>query len=280
MKLLLSICIILFISDFCLSQITGICIDTLGKPIPYVNIGIKNTPMGTVTNEDGRFSFDNKSLTENNCLVISHMSYITKSIEVPKISEIEIVLHQAYYQLNEVTILSSKYAFHKEKRIGPITLSKHVVAGFYSSNLGTESGKFFTVDKGKTYKVERLHLNIAEFGFIKGTFRINFYDAKDAGNVDTLRCNKNDIILEVSKTGDVDMNLSNENLFFSNSFLTTIEWLDCVKNNSLSPEKQHVYFSSYVFCGPFYYRFNNLAKWTVSKDKYNGGLGIQLFVKY
>lgn len=280
MKLLFIICLIFLNANFCLSQITGMCIDTLGQPIPYVNIGLKNTTIGTVTNEEGRFVIDGKSLIEKNCLIISHIGYKTKSVVVAKQTEIKIVLQQIYYQLDEVTIVPSQNAFTKVKQIGPKILSKHIVAGFFSTNLGTESGRFFKLVKGKKYKVVSIHLNIAELGFKKGTFRINFYNANDEQDVEKIRCNKKDIIFEVSRTGDIDIDLNNENLIFSNSFLTSIEWIGYIKDNSLKPTEQRVAFCSNVFCGPFYYRFNNLSKWTIYKEKYDSGLGIQLFVKY
>jgi hypothetical protein len=280
MKIVLIFFIVVIHTNICLSQITGRCIDTLRNPLPYVNIGLKNSSVGTVTNTEGRFVIDDKSLVEDNCIVFSHIGYKSKSVVVPKQSEIEIVLQQTIYQLDKVIIVPSKNTFTKTKRIGPKILTEHVVAGFYSNNLGAEVGRFFKLDKGKKYKVERVHFNIAELGYKKGTFRVNFYNAMDEKNIETVRCNKNDIIMDVPKVGDVDIDLTKENLIFENSFLATIEWIDFIENNILSNKEQNVYFSSNVFCGPVYYRSNNLKKWTVSKQKYDMGLGIQLFVKY
>jgi hypothetical protein len=263
---------------FCLSQIKGHCIDEFGKAIPYANIGIENTGSGTVSDKEGVFTIDSKSLPENNTIIISCLGYITKSINVPKKAEIEITLKSNVYELNEVTVGLPKY---KIKKIGNNLLSRNIVVAFSSHNLGSEVGKFIKIVKGKSYIVEKIHFNISEMGYKKGVFRVNFYNATDEKNIDNERVNTKDIIMEVSNSGDVDVNVTEENLIFSNSFLVSIECIEYSEKTSLiSVENKNIYFSSNVFCGPVYYRANKITKWTPTKSKYNLCLGIQLFVKY
>jgi hypothetical protein len=280
MKKILIIWILVLSTNYCFSQITGKCIDISGKPISYVNIGIQNTTIGTVTDFEGSFVIDDKLLSENNTIIISHVGFETKSIITSKKTEIKIVMKESYYELDEVKIIPSKYKFIKEKRIGNNTLTEHVVVGFSSHNFGSEVGKFFKMEKGKKYKVEKIHFNIAELGYKKGTFRINFYNALDADNISLERINNKDIIMEISKKGDVDINLTNENLVFDNSFLVAIECINYTKKTSTLPKENNViYFSSNVFCGPIYQRANKVTKWVANKQQYNSCLGMQLYVK-
>lgn len=275
------VCSLIFSVNFCFSQISGRCIDSSGKPIPYVNIGIKNTIIGTVTGSNGDFLIDENELSENNTVVVSHIAYKTKSVNLLKKSVVEIIMEPSYYDLEEVKIGALKYEFTKKKRIGNNTLTEHVVTGFSSHNFGSEVGKFFKVNKGNKYKIEKVHFNIAELGYKTGTFRINFYKTFGDRNIETERCNNNDIIMEVSKTGDVDVDVKNENLVFENDFLVSIECINYIKNMpSVVNEHKAIYFSSNVFCGPMYLRANHVTKWVSSKQKYNPCLGIQLFVKY
>jgi hypothetical protein len=90
------------------------------------------------------------------------------------------------------------------------------------------------------------------------------------------RYNYKDVILEVTKTGDVEIDLTDENIVFSNDFLVAIERLEYIDIKG----QETVKFSSNVFSGPFYLRANQLEKWKPRKENYNIGLGMQLFVKY
>ena len=273
--------LIVLYTNLCVSQIKGKCIDSLGIPIPYANLGIKNTEIGTVTDVYGNFKLDNESLTDKNNLIITHVGYTPKSIIVNNNVNIEITLNSANYELEEVTIVSSKYKFNKQKRIGNNVLTEHVVVGFFSRNLGAEVGKYFSVSKGKKYKIEKIHFNVSELGYKKGTFRVNFYNAINGKAIENIRKNDNDIIMEVSKTGDVNIDVTDESLIFENDFVVAIELIDLVDNTPPNTrETRKIYFSSNVFCGPYYSRSNNVSNWKESKQKYNLGLGIQLFVKY
>jgi len=281
MNKLLIIFVIVLKSNLCLSQIKGRCVDLLGSPLPYVNVGVQNTSVGTVTNSDGFFIIDDKSLAENATIIVSHIGYDTKSVIPIKNTEIEIKMTQTSIQLSEVKIESSKYKLTKDKKIGNNSLNKHVLVGFSSRNLGAEVGKFFKVKKGQKIKIEKIHFEIAELGYKKGTFRINFYNAINDDDIEKVRINDEDIIMEVLEVGDVDINIKNNNLVFENDFLVSIECINVVeKEPVVLKELKIISFSSNVFCGPFYFRSNNLTKWNAKKQKYNVGLGIQLFVKY
>jgi hypothetical protein len=281
MNKILIICLLLLLkTSFCLSQIKGKCIDDLGKPLSYVNVGIKNTTIGTVTDTEGNFNINN-NLSDSATLIISHIGYVTQSIEAQKISNLQIVMKAEVYELAEINVVSIPYKYTDEKKIGNNVLSKNVVVAFSSMNLGAEIGKYFKVKKGKRYKVKKVHFNITNLGYKKGTFRINFYNATDEDTIESERINPNDIIMEVSSIGDVDVDVSNENLVFENGFLVTIEGIDYIENaEAITKEQRRVYFSSNVYCGPIYLRPNKLTKWKPKKQKFDVGLGMQLIVKY
>jgi len=50
--------IILFFSSFALAQIKGIVTDSKNQPIPYANIYIEGTYIGTASNEHGRYELN------------------------------------------------------------------------------------------------------------------------------------------------------------------------------------------------------------------------------
>jgi hypothetical protein len=101
--------------------ITGSVIDSDGKPIPYVNVFIKDTFTGSTTDEDGNFKFDGK-LTENYILVVTMVGFkkeeidLSKYLEKSKI-ELEIRLEREAVELEETIVVGSSFSTDKEKGV-------------------------------------------------------------------------------------------------------------------------------------------------------------------
>lgn len=98
--------------------ISGIIKDEKGKPIPYVNIFLLNTSDGTMSDDDGSFSFKT-SLKGKVTLIASIIGYekFSKEIEIEpsiKINE-QIVLKESAVKLNETIVTASSYGSEKEK---------------------------------------------------------------------------------------------------------------------------------------------------------------------
>ena len=80
------------------------------KPIAYANIGIVNTGVGTISNEDGTFSLKLPDQNKNDSLLFSAIGYGRKNISIQSLiaSDMTILLEQKITQLNEVTIPSKR----------------------------------------------------------------------------------------------------------------------------------------------------------------------------
>lgn len=267
--------------NLCFSNVTGKCIDSIGSPIPYINVGVKMSSVGTVSDENGIFHFEDSQLKETDSLIITHIGYVTQTITSNKKDTIIIILIPSQYQLNEIKIIASKSIFKNEIMVGNKVTTDHVVIGFTSHQLGTEIGKLINVKKGRKYKVENVLFNISHFDFKKATLRINFYNVDEERNAETARVNVNDFIKEVYNNESVEINVANEGLIFENDFLVSVEWIDFIHKDSMEIKKDYnLFINSSVFSGPYFRRSNNSMKWRNNKVKYNLGLGIQLLVKY
>jgi hypothetical protein len=92
-------------------KIQGIVLDEdTGKPIPYVNVIIQNTQMGTAVGEDGHFFILNVPPGEFT-VEVSHMGYQTKIIkgvlvEVNQTVRLEVSLKQSPIEVAPVTVIS------------------------------------------------------------------------------------------------------------------------------------------------------------------------------
>lgn len=272
--LLIFACI--FLASTSYSQIKGKCVDEFGKGIPYVNISIKGTSIGTVSNMKGKFSFENSSIKENDSLIFSHLNFEKKIIENHlKLNTIQLI--SKIESLEEVVISNEKRRF-KEKIVGSKTKTKMVLVNFLSKSLGTEIGKKIKVKKNKTYDVKNVQFNIAELGYKSATFRINFYSIKN-DSIDFVKINEVDNIVKITETGMIKVDVSNQYLSFENDFIVSIEWIDSENDKNIEEENKQIRFSSKLFSGPFIWRNNVNVEWNDKRAKFNVGIGIHLKVE-
>ncbi len=89
-----------------LSQIKGTVKDTNGNPLPYVNIYVENTYIGTTTNENGKYEL-NYTASKNVSLLFQYLGYKTQK-QILNISqfpyEFDVTLQEEDFQLNEVIV--------------------------------------------------------------------------------------------------------------------------------------------------------------------------------
>ena len=80
--------------------ITGKVLDVLGDPIPGVNVFVKGTIEGTITDTDGKYSIS--SVPNDAVLVFSFIGMKTQEIVVGEQTNIDIIMEFDSYSLNEV----------------------------------------------------------------------------------------------------------------------------------------------------------------------------------
>ncbi len=74
------------------------------EPLPGVNVLIKGTTTGTVTDIDGKFSIDVS--TPDDILVFTYVGYISQEFPVENMTDIDIVLVQDLADLEEIQVIS------------------------------------------------------------------------------------------------------------------------------------------------------------------------------
>src|SRR5215212_8742057 len=120
-------------------KLSGIVRDKISKkPIEYANIGIKEKAIGTVCNSSGQFELLIPNNLKNNTLSISHLGYKEFELIPSKekdLSELEIYLEPAAFELRELTISAQK-----EITIGYKPSSEAVKGYFQAAGLGGEGG--------------------------------------------------------------------------------------------------------------------------------------------
>lgn len=81
-KLFLVVFAFLLQSLLAQTKVSGIVVDNTNQPVPYANVVFKNSSLGTVTNEDGRFYIESDKTYKT--LVVSFMGFETKEVPLTK----------------------------------------------------------------------------------------------------------------------------------------------------------------------------------------------------
>ena len=152
-----------------------------GEPLPFVNIGIPNKGVGTVSNEDGFYQLDISNQYTNDKLRFSMVGHtpheiLISTIEKKNVFEYNVDLTQETTALSEVVVTKGTW---KEVSIGNKTESQLIVAGFTSNQLGNEIAQFVRVKKNKPTKVQAFWLAIADNKIESVVLRLNFYNEEN-----------------------------------------------------------------------------------------------------
>jgi hypothetical protein len=92
-------------------EIKGTIVDNKGMPLPGVNVIVKGTSVGSVTDMDGRYTITVPS--EESILQFSYIGYITEEKPVRGLTVIDMVLVEDIQNLEEVVVIG--YGISKKR---------------------------------------------------------------------------------------------------------------------------------------------------------------------
>lgn len=128
-KITLLLLLLLSVPTF--AQIKGTITDTKGKPMPFVNIYVKDTYISTTSNDQGKYELNLKT-SGTYVVLYQYLGYKTdkKVIEVSKVAQnVDVILIEEEIQLNEVVI---------DKKVNPaIEIIKNAIANRKDNALKT-----------------------------------------------------------------------------------------------------------------------------------------------
>lgn len=89
------------------TKVSGIVVDNLKQPIPYANVVFKNSSIGTVTNEDGRFYMESSKTYTT--IAISSVGFADKEITLSKAVNYNFTIELSEQEsLKEVVVFAGK----------------------------------------------------------------------------------------------------------------------------------------------------------------------------
>ncbi len=168
------------------TAIAGTVTDANGLTLPGVNIVIKGTTTGAVTDANGEFSINAKP---SDILIVTYIGYEKKEVEVGDRKIVKITLAEDVSQLNEVIVIG--YGTQKKKLITGATsqvkgeqIEKRNAIGALESVQGTVAGLNITPTSGQPGS--DMKVNIRGLGTIQNATPLYIVDGVQTGDISYL----------------------------------------------------------------------------------------------
>jgi len=242
------------------------------EPIEYVNIGIVNTTIGTVTNATGNFVLHLKDQPPESIVRFSMIGFKPAGFTIQELTEIEniIELVDEPYELEAVQISPKG----KVRDIGIKDRSLFKVCGWG----GTQRGKGHEIgtkmDLGESpVKLKSLHVRLHSQSFDSSLFRLHIRDINN--NIPDKELLKENVFVGISKEkGWVEINLNSYDIILKGEVALSLEWLNVfgLNEDKLSRvNKTKKPMANVLFCvskkkGRVFTRWGSEAQWNAHES--------------
>jgi hypothetical protein len=241
-------------------------------PLPYVNIGIPDQGIGTVSDEEGYYQLEIPDNLSSASILFSMVGFAKVEREIASLEKgdeklLSLKLQPEVTALKEVIVTDTQW---RPLTVGNKTTSKRIVGGFTSNHLGNEIAQFIRVKKNSPTLLKKFWLSIAENNIQDVILRFNVYNEVDGFPGDNLLAEAVYISLpNGSETIIVD--LSPYDIYVEDNFFISIEWIEDLGIENL-------WFSAGVFGKSVYARSTSQSKW-VRQKALSIGMGVELLHK-
>ncbi|MEM8847653.1 MAG: carboxypeptidase-like regulatory domain-containing protein [Bacteroidota bacterium] len=245
LKRILLFCVIVPLIVSAQKEYNGRVLDAkTNAPIPYVNIGIVNSGIGTVSDEEGLFhlSFDDIEPLADENILFSSLGY--QPLEIP-VSKIELVYNEypvvrltpEAVRLEEVVVTNIETEFVDEL-VGNKNSFGTKTYGYWKENvaLGGELASRIKVKKGYR-KLNALGFEIAANEMDSVLLRINIYDIPGTKNGPKINLNKSgrNILFKLRKTDTYPrIDLTEYSIYVEDDFIVSLELIKVFGNDPVA----------------------------------------------
>jgi len=224
-----------------------------GEPLPYVNVGVVKKNIGTVSDENGKFTLPVPEGHSADTIRVSMIGYATRDFSVADLasrlsSNGDIQLKEQATQLKEIVVTNKK---QKEKLLGNKTESQSVTASFTSNKLGNEVGMVMRI-KGSPTLLKTFSASIASDKNPEVKMRLNFYSVKK-GMPDALITKENIIVTAPRSSGKLTVDLTPYNIMVEDDFFVSLEWIEDAPGR--------IFFSAALLATPIISRDTSQGEW-------------------
>lgn len=199
--LMSTLCLIAFAQG---RQVTGVVKDATGEPMIGVNVLVKGTTNGTITDFDGNFTV--QGVNDKDVLVVSYIGYISQELPVGKQSSFNIILKDDTQALDEIVVVG--YGVQKKSdltgSVGSVN-SANIVAKGATSVMESLQGQVAGVDisQSSSRAGDGFNISIRGKSSLAGGSPLYVIDGVVCDNMDFLNpadIEKIDILKDASST--------------------------------------------------------------------------------
>lgn len=215
MKLQMQIILFLILSSFLVKSqtiIQGVVKNEENRNLSYCSIGIKDTNVGTITDETGFYKITIPNELKDKNVVIKAEGYLERNFNVLELqTNPNVYLNFKTENIKEVILTAKKL---KEKTIGQKSRPILTFSKMFDKNVPTiEQGNIFEIYKKTKLNYYNFHI-IPSSKYEQITLKLNIYSVKNS-LPDQSILNEN-IIFKTSSTGWQTVDLSKYKLIFNN----------------------------------------------------------------
>jgi len=227
-----------------------------GEPLAYVNVGIAEKNIGTVTDHDGHFVLEVNKESLIDTITFSMIGYQTQFIPVAKFLKHEVLssvlLISKPAELKEV-IVSAKIM--KMKVLGNTSASRFISFGFPLKFLGSEAGVKINLGK-KPVLLKNFRFTVSDNRLDTAVFRLNIYRFQHGRPTENI-LQQNILIPVGKKTGGYMVNLSEYKLIMKDDILVALEWIE----GSSTQDHGAIFLSAGVLNSSTWHRVTSQGSW-------------------
>ena len=251
-------------------QLKGNVKDTNNLAIPYCSIGIKDSEIGAITDENGQFSIEIPENLAKSQLIFDAAGYDEKSISVKEIQQNSVViLNEKVVSLTEVIVKTEKM---KEKIVGQKTRPMLTFSKMFKENAPTvEQGNIFEIYPKTKLNTYNFHI-IPSSKYDEITLKVNIYAVKNGLPTESLL--EENIIYKTSTTGWQKIDLTPYKFRFKNvaKIAVTLQLIDYKK-----PENEEFVFgvsAKKSLAKDLLFRFQSQGNWEPSPGVFIANLEV------
>lgn len=226
MKSLISACLILFLNLQSFGQtITGKVVNGSNtEPLIYATIGVIETSVGTITDEEGEFRLETKGVPINSRVRVSMIGF------KPEIFTIEELLDKA----NEIRLDSEIYSLpdviiNPSGKIRKVGTTGNSPGGGVCGWGGTQTGKGWEIGTkielgDLPVRLKSLHIRVNKQSYDSTLFRLHIRNIIE--NMPATEMLNNNIFITLKKeAGWVGIDLNKYNIVYKGDIALSLEWI-------------------------------------------------------
>ncbi len=236
---------------FAQKNIIGTVSSAKGDKIPFVNIGIKGSKTGTVSDIEGNFTIQIADSLSNEILTFSSVGFTAKNFPIKEINpkDFKVILEEKINTLHEIKISNRKRKTYKLGITGRTPMVS-IPSSSYQKHDIIEQARLIHVKE----PIQILNANIFVLSDIKDSIkvRINFY-AFENGLPGARLVEKSIIRKMKDGKGWQTFDLANESIYLNQDFVVSFEYLPS--------NRKMISFGAKMGAADSYLRNNSLGLW-------------------